>query len=112
MPAQSRHSEGTTNVPKWMTIGRLTLKPGMRALAEGVADQGVAMVRSMPGNVSVTFFIDEAQNTYGAASVWESRELADAADATLTPGFTQAFGDALQGAIAVEFFEVYEPNSR
>jgi heme-degrading monooxygenase HmoA len=93
-----------------MTMGLLKLAPGQRALAEGIADQGVSGVQQFPGNQGVTFFLNEAENVYGAISIWESKEAAEASDAALTPMFTQAFGAALQGEIDIQIYEIYEPN--
>ena len=94
---------------RYATLGLLKLTPGMRALAEGVADQGVASIEQLPGFVSVTFFLDEARNEYGAFTIWESREAADNANAALTPPFEQAFGEHLQGRIETVVYEIYEP---
>jgi heme-degrading monooxygenase HmoA len=110
--ARAEVGKETQPMPRYVTIGTLTLSPGMRALAEGIADQGESTFRQMPGNISVTFFLNEETNVYGAVSIWESREAAEQADAALTPPFEQAFGDALQGNITTNIYEIYEPNSR
>ena len=59
-------------MPQYVTVGTLKLGPGQRPFAEGIADHGVHGMAQMPGFVSVTFFLDEAANEYGAYSVWES----------------------------------------
>jgi heme-degrading monooxygenase HmoA len=99
-------------MPQYVTIGTLKIGPGQRAFAEGIADQGVHGMAQMPGFVSVTFFLDEAANEYGAYSVWESREQAEAADQLLTPQFEQAFGEQLQGKITTHIYEIYPPNRK
>src|SRR5690242_6282363 len=99
-------------MPQYVTIGTLKLGPGQRPFAESIADHGAQGFAQMAGFVSVNFFIDEATNTYGAYSVWASREQAEAADEMLTPQFTQAFGDQLQGSIQTAIYEIYEPNSK
>jgi|SwirhisoilCB2_FD_contig_31_27696904_length_375_multi_3_in_0_out_0_1 heme-degrading monooxygenase HmoA len=99
-------------MPQYVTIGTLKIGPGQRPFAEGIADHGVHGFAQMPGFVSVTFFLDEAANEYGAYSVWESREQAEAADQQLTPQFEQAFGDQLQGKISTHIYEIYVPNSK
>lgn len=91
-----------------LTIGMVTLKPGNRAAAEAIADQGAPGVAQQPGFESVAFIIDESNNQYGAVAIWESREAAEKADAVLNPGFTQAFGDLLDGPIRTTFYEIYE----
>jgi heme-degrading monooxygenase HmoA len=95
---------------QYATLGKLTLAPGKRAIAEGIADQGVAGVAQQPGFISVIFFLNEERNEYGAFSLWESREAAEAANAVLTPQFEQAFGEHLEGPIESILYEVYEPN--
>jgi heme-degrading monooxygenase HmoA len=95
-------------MPRYMTIGTLTLKPGNRPAAEQIADQGAPGVAEQPGFERVLFFLDEERNVYGAVSVWASREAAEQANAVLTPGFEQAFGDMLEGEITTEVYEIYE----
>jgi heme-degrading monooxygenase HmoA len=95
-------------MPRYLTIGLLTLKPGNRAVAEQIADQGAAGVAQQPGYEGVTFFLDEERNVYGAVSFWESREAAEQANDVLTPQFSQAFGDLLEGSIESLVYEVYE----
>jgi heme-degrading monooxygenase HmoA len=95
-------------MPRYVTIGQLTLKPGNRPNAEKIADQGAAGVAQQPGFESVTFFLDESRNVYGAVSFWDSREAAEKADAVLTPQFEQAFGDLLQDSIKTDIYEIYE----
>ena len=51
----------------------------------------------MEGFESVTFFLDEDRSLYGAVSIWESREAADAADTASTPQFTEAIGELADG---------------
>ncbi len=96
-------------MPRYVTVGLLTLKPGHRKAAEQIADQGAKGVAQQPGFESVDFFLDEARNVYGAVSFWESKEAAEKADAVLTPQFEQAFGDLLEGSIDSKIYEVYEP---
>jgi heme-degrading monooxygenase HmoA len=96
-------------MPRCLTIGRVQLDPGKRAIAEAVADRGIALVTQQPGCEGVTFFLDEQRNLYCAVSYWASREAAEAADAVLNPGFSQAFGEHLTTPIVTEFYEIYEP---
>lgn len=94
---------------KYLTIATLTLDAGKRAIAEGIADHGKPGVMQTPGAESVTFFLDEARNLYGAITVFDSRESAEAGDAVLTPLFEQAFGEHLNDKIDVAMYEIYEP---
>ena len=94
-----------------MIIGSVKVKPGNRPAMEGVADQGGPGLAQMPGFESVTFYLDEDRSLYGAISIWESREAADAADAASTPQFTEAIGDLADGPIETHIYEIYEPQS-
>jgi hypothetical protein len=47
-------------MPRYLTLGTLTIQPGRRAIAEGIADQGVGLVSQQPGFVNVRFFLDRA----------------------------------------------------
>lgn len=96
---------------RYVTIGMLTIGEGKRAIAEGIADQGAPGVAQQPGFESVTFFLDEARNVYGAFTVWDSREAAEAGNETLTPLFAAAFGEHLETPIETAIYEVYEPKA-
>jgi hypothetical protein len=98
-------------MPRFLTISTLTLAPGQRPFAEGIADQGLAFVQQQPGFQQNIYFIDESRDLYGAIGVWDSLEAAKAADKVLNPGFVDAFGEHLKGKITTEFYEVYEPNA-
>ncbi len=95
-------------MPRYMTYGTLTLKPGSRPMAERIADQGAPSMAQQPGFQQVMFFLDEDRNEYGAVTVWNSREDAERANEVLTPQFEQAFGDLLMSPIRTQVFEIYE----
>ncbi len=99
-------------MPRYLTISTLTLAPGQRPFAEGIADQGIAFVQQQPGFQQNIYLIDESKDLYGAVGVWDSREDAEAADKVLSPGFVEAFGEHLKGQITTNFYEIYEPNTR
>jgi heme-degrading monooxygenase HmoA len=96
-------------MPRYMTIGKLTITAGNRAAAERIADQGVAAFEQQAGFENVTFYLDEDRSEYGAVSIWTSREAAERANAELTPAFEQAFGDLMRGSIETHVYEIYEP---
>jgi heme-degrading monooxygenase HmoA len=96
---------------RYVLIGTVKIKPGNRPAMEHVADQGKPGLAQLDGFESVTFFLDEQRSLYGAASIWASREAADAADAASTPQFTEAIGDLAEGPIETSIYEVYEPQS-
>lgn len=95
-------------MPRYLTLGLVTLKPGNRPAAEQIADQGAPGMAQQPGFEGATFFLDEERNVYGAVSFWESRETAEQANDVLTPQFEQAFGDLLEGSIESRIYEIYE----
>jgi heme-degrading monooxygenase HmoA len=94
---------------RYLLIGTVNIKPGNRPGMEAVADQGQPGLAQMDGFESVTFFLDEARSVYGAASIWASREAAEAARDASTPQFTQAIGDMAHGPIDTTIYEIYEP---
>jgi heme-degrading monooxygenase HmoA len=100
--------QGSIPMPRYITIGSLTLSPGKRPEAERIADEGAPLFAEMPGFESVTYFIDEEANEYGAVSIWASREEAQQAFEVLTPQFEQVFGDMLQSPIKTHVYEIYE----
>ena len=95
-------------MPRYLVIGKVTLAPGSRPMAEKVADQGGQGFVQLPGFQDAIFFLDEGRNEYGAISIWESREAAERSDQAMTPQFRQALGDALQGEIETRIYEIYE----
>jgi heme-degrading monooxygenase HmoA len=64
-------------MPRYLVIGKVTLAPGSRPMAEQVADQGGQGFAQFPGFEEAIFFLDEERNEYGAISIWESREAAE-----------------------------------
>lgn len=95
-------------MPRYLILGKVTLSPGSRPMAERVADQGGQGFAQLPGFQEATFFLDEERNEYGALSVWESREAAERAVEATTPQFRQALADGLQGEIETQVYEIYE----
>ena len=95
-------------MPRYLVIGKVTLTPGSRPMAEKVADQGAQGFTQLPGFQDVIYFVDEGRNEYGAVSTWESREAAERSVAETTPQFRQAFADNLQGEIETRIYEIYE----
>jgi len=88
----------------------MTLGPGMRDKATGLADASLALNRTLPGFVSATYLIfDEAAGEYGSLSVWKSVEAANAAAEKLRPWLEENAGAMLRSPAAVRLAEVYEP---
>jgi hypothetical protein len=85
-----------------------TLGPGMRSTGEKLADQFAPALGAQKGFKSVTFFLDDIVGEYGALSLWESKEDADASSAALDPQLQQALTGIVQGPPTLLLFEVYE----
>ena len=88
-----------------------TLGPGTRPAGEKLAEQFAPALKAMKGFKSVTFFLDDTVGEYGALSLWESKEDAEAAMAALDPQLQQALTDIVQGSPTLGLFEVYEPKA-
>ena len=66
-------------MPRYMTIGKLTITAGNRPAAEQIADQGVAAFEQQPGFERVEFYLDEDRSEYGnpereAQPPWQVRD--------------------------------------
>jgi heme-degrading monooxygenase HmoA len=89
---------------------KLTLGPGARDVATGIADKAAPIYKTLDGFVSVTFLIfDEEAGSYGSLSVWKSEAAADAAADKLNPWLAENYGSKLKGPPEVQMAEVYEP---
>jgi heme-degrading monooxygenase HmoA len=93
---------------------QLSIKPGNREFAYRVADNAKRSMESLPGFQSVIFMREDkpedgGDDIFAALSVWESREAAEAAGATLIPALQQQDNGYLTGPPTVTFHEVYEP---
>ena len=86
-----------------------TLGPGQREFAEGLADKLAPLFVTLKGFKSTTFMSDFDAGEYGALSVWETKEDADAAGEVLAPRLKEAVGDRLKGPPTIKVMEVYEP---
>ena len=76
--------------------GRLNLMQARvedRPKMEKVADQFAPILRGLKGFRDVKFFLDEQTGTYGALSLWDSKEDAEAAAETTRPQFDQAMAE-------------------
>ena len=86
-----------------------TLGPGTRPTAEKLAAQFAAALSAQKGFRNATFVGDDEAGEYGALSLWESREAAEAAAAVLDPQMDQALSGLVQGPPTVRLLGVYEP---
>jgi len=88
-----------------------TLGPGMRSTAEKLADQFASAHKTLKGFKSATFIGDDTVGEYGALTLWESKEDAEAAGTALGPKLEQALSGIVKGPPTRRLFEVYEPKA-
>ena len=88
-----------------------TLGPGTGSTAGKLADQFVPTLRAQKGFKTVTFIGDDTVGEYGALTLWESKEDAEAAAAALGPQLQQALTGTVQGPLTWRLFGVYEPEA-
>ena len=77
-----------------------------------IADAIDPLMKQQQGFKSVVWLYDESAGEYGALSVWDTREDADAAGAALAPKLQELWareGVRPQGAFAPRVYTVYEP---
>jgi heme-degrading monooxygenase HmoA len=87
----------------------LKAAPSKRAEVEALADQAFAIMKSLPGFISVHFVISAAEDKYGSFSLWESQETALAAGESIKSKIAGAMEDVLSAPPTIEVFEVYKP---
>lgn len=95
---------------RYLRLVRMTLKPGTRARAEQLADRAAGQFHQIPGFEpgSAFFFVNEEEHTFGAISIWGSREAAVKTGEAMEPATVQALRDALDGALEASIYDVYE----
>ena len=86
-----------------------TLGPGMRTESEKIADQFAAVHKNMKGFKGATFLGDDSIGEYGALSIWESKDDAEASSASLRPKLEQALSGIAKGPPTSRLFDIYEP---
>ncbi len=87
----------------------LKAAPSKRAEVEALADQAFAIMKSLPGFISVHFVISAEEDKYGSFSLWESEEAALAAGESIKSQLTGAMEDLVSAPPTLEVFEVYKP---
>ena len=87
----------------------INLGPGMRSLAEKVADQLAPIYRTMKGFKGVVFIGDIEPGEYGSLSLWDSKDDAEALSGTVKRQLERIIGHVpKQGPGTRRIFEVYE----
>jgi hypothetical protein len=83
---------------------------GKRDVAEDMAKKQQSAMQGMQGFKEATFIADETIGEYGIMSLWESKENAQAAEVTLTPGYLQVLKGHLKRIPMRRVLEVMQPN--
>jgi len=85
------------------------LEPGSRSTASELASAFDTMLKARKGFHSVTFLADDNGGEYGALTVYETREDAQAAYEALFSGLEQALSGIAKAPPHEKLFEVVEP---
>jgi heme-degrading monooxygenase HmoA len=83
--------------------------PKTRSTGEMVANTFAPIYKTMKGYKGATFFANHETGECGALSLWESKEDAEAATASLWPKLQEIAGGMLKGPPIVRTYEYYEP---
>jgi len=84
-----------------------TLGPGMRGMADQMGDVWIPILRAMPGFAGGTFIRNNDAGEYGALTVWDTRDAAEAAFAQSEPQFQEQVVRIAQGPVTRTIFEVW-----
>lgn len=87
------------------------LEPGMRPMAERLADRFVPLLRARHGLVTVVFFANNAAGEYGTLTIWESKEDVETEATILIPRLQDALAGISSERPLIRLYEVYEPRT-
>jgi len=90
-------------------VSVLKAEPSCRAEVEALADQAFAIMKTLPGFISVHFVISAEEDKFGSFSLWESEEAATAAGESVQSQLAGAMQDLASAPPTLEIFEVYKP---
>jgi quinol monooxygenase YgiN len=97
--------------PMIIRMATFTLGPDTAELAKQAADTSAKLFRTNPDCLSCTYFADWEKGEYGLASVWKTRDAAEAATKANAPQMTQIMGASMKDPPTVRFYDVYEPKT-
>ena len=85
--------------------------PGKRNVATALADAALKMSRGMDGFINASYMIfDEEKGDYGALTLWNTKECAEAAGQKLQAWMQTEVGPHLTAPPVIKVAEVYEPS--
>lgn len=82
---------------------------GPGKMGERVADAFAPIYKTMKGFKGATFFADSETGERGSLTLWESKDDAETATASLWPKLQEFAHGMLKGPPTVKVFELYEP---
>jgi len=88
---------------------KVRMRPGSRYLAERLAGRWTAGVATLPGFVSVSFFLDDELGEYGYYSVWQTRAAAHDVIDEMGEQVADALAEVALGETEVRIYGVYTP---
>ncbi len=87
----------------------LRAEPSKRPEVEALSNQAFAIMKTLPGFISVHFVISAEEDKYGSFSLWESKEAALAAGDSLQSQLAGAMQGLGSSPPTMEVFEVHKP---
>jgi len=87
------------------------VNPSRRSEVETLADQAFGIMKTLKGFVSVHFIVSEDESECGTFSLWETRDDAETAGASLRSRIGEALEKIVNGPPKQQIFEVYKPKS-
>ncbi len=85
--------------------------PDKRKAVEALADAVSTYAKSLNGFVNITFFISDDESEYGSFSIWETKDDAEKAGASLREKVATTLERIVTAPPEVVVLEVYEPGS-
>jgi hypothetical protein len=87
------------------------LEPGMRPMAESLADHFAPLLQARDGLVTVVFFANNAAGEYGALTIWESKEDVETEATIVIPRLQDALAGICAEQPIIRLYEVYKPRT-
>ena len=82
-----------------------------RGIIEEMADGIYSYTKSLKGFVSATYTVSEDETEYGSFTVWQSKEDAEAAGASIREKVMPKLEGIVTAPPEISIMEVYEPKS-
>ena len=93
----------------YLRLITFNLEPGMRPMAERLADRFAPLLRACHGLVTVVFFANNATGEYGTLTIWESKEDVETEATIVIPRLQDALAGICAEQPIIRLYEVYKP---